>query len=347
MNGEELESSSQPAGLAAGARVLLTGATGFLGGHLLLGLQARGYRTRVLLREDSEDLDGKTQWLRDQGAEIFIGDLGDAKRLQQACRGMDGLIHSAAVLGGWSKIEKLQYEVNVDATAALYRAALTQKLKRVVHVSTIATVGATRKPRLLTEGEPWSWEGMPKLHYVKTKREAEERALHAVRNGLPVVVVNPTAMVGPRARDGHQRGLVTAVTQGGARRVPHGGASFAHVADVAESIVTALERGRVRERYLLGGPNLTWAEFHGGLARRVGLAPRISHWPTVAGRAFAAGALVLDVLGLSRPRFAPERFRAWGWYGFVDSSKAQRELGHPVLTPDELFERAVPETAIE
>lgn len=311
-------------------RVLLTGATGLLGGHVLRELVSSGKQVRALLRADSPDRERKRAWLEEQGAEVVEGDLRSTKALRAACRDVQGLIHSAATLGNWSRQNTHQYHVNVDGTASLMRVALERKLARVVHVSSIAAIGASRTPRPMDEDEVWSWDERPMLHYAKTKREAEERCLHALRNGLPTIVVNPAAMLGLPAEGGELRGLCVAAREGKPHRLMRGGASFALVSDVARSVVRALEVGRVGERYVLGGANATWSEFYEAAARHHGIDRRHPNWPDSLGRLLATGAMALDGIGLSRPRWAPERYRIWGWFGYADSSKAQRELDHEV-----------------
>ena len=322
----------------ATSHVLLTGASGYLGGHVLSELRRRSWDVSALLRTDSENREAKAQWIQDQGATVISGDLGSNKDLRRACKGITHLIHSAAVLGNWSRQNNKQFHINVDGTAALMRVALERKMKKVVYVSSIAAIGAARSPRPMDESEEWSWDDRPKMHYPKTKREGEERCLHAMRNGLPVVVVNPSAMLGRDAQGREIRGLCAHAKHGGTHRLMNGGTSFALVEDVAKSIVSALENGELGERYILGGANASWKEFYECAARVNGRKSQLSNWPNALGKALECGAMVLDGVGLSRPRWAPERFRVWGWYGYADSSKAQKRLGHVIRPLEEVLE---------
>jgi dihydroflavonol-4-reductase len=108
---------------------------------------------------------------------------------------------------------------------------------------------------------------------------------------------------------------------------------------VARGIVLALEKGRVGERYILGGANRSWLELFGALARRAGSPPPRSEYPLVLGRVLERGATLLDHLNLSRPPWAPELLRMWGWYSCADSSKARDELGYVVPTLESVLER--------
>jgi dihydroflavonol-4-reductase len=325
--------------LQAGRNVLLTGASGYLGGHILQELVGRGWAVRALLRAGSTDFRKKAEWIEEQGAQVVEGDLRSTRALRHVCRDVEAVVHSAAVLGNWSRQNTHQYHVNVDGTASLMRVALERGVQRVIHVSSIAAIGATRDPRAMNEDEVWSWSHRPKLHYSKTKREAEERCLHALRNGLPVVVVNPTAILGCAAQAEQLRGLCVSAREGRPSRLINGGASFACVEDVARSVVVAIEKGRVGERYILGGANGTWRDFYEASASFHGQDRRYGTWPNALGRVLDGGATLIDGVGLSRPPWAPERYRIWGWYGFADSTKAERELGHVVRTLPEVLRR--------
>ena len=156
---------------------------------------------------------------------------------------------------------------------------------------------------------------------------------------MPITVVNPAMLVGPRLDGRGPAGYVTRLARGKLRWIPPGGSSVCDVADVAAGTVLALERGRVGERYLLGGPNLSWRELYGALARELGVpAPRRSV-PGFAAASLARGAALLDLVRLSRPPWTPEIFRSWGWYAYADSGKAERELGYRSRSAAEIVRR--------
>ncbi len=303
--------------------MLVTGAGGFVGGHVVKALIAAGHHPRALLRPSS---DGSA--LEQAGIEVRRGDLLDETSLHRAARGADGLVHCAARLGAWSRQDEMQRRINVEGTAAILRVALQRKIARVVHVSSVVAVGLRREPVPLTEEEPWMGRAAPRINYVLTKFEAEQRVKVALAAGLAATIVNPAAMVGPHAYGPSKGGMVAAAREGRLKRLHPGGSSFAHVADVATGCVQALERGRVGERYLLGGENVTWLEVCRRAARQAGAPEPRGTWPLLAGRGLALAAGLLDAVHLSRPPWAPERYRMWGWYTFADSSKAVAELGY-------------------
>jgi len=310
--------------------VLVTGATGFLGREVVRALCDAGQGVRALVRTPTR---AEAFCYSDTGARPLtvtqhLGALEDERSLHNALRGADAVIHCAAHLGGWSRADGDQRRVNVEGTAALLRAAERRGVTRFVHVSTIAAVGFTREPRPMDEDEPWMGARGPQLGYALTKREAEERVFAASRAGLPAVVVNPTSLVGRNARGAVRGGNCAAAFAGRLRRAIPGGGSVVAVEDVARSCVLTLTRGAIGRRYILGGTNVTWRELGAAAAEAAGQAPPIGAWPVALGGVLARATGALDVVGLSRPRFAPERFRTWGWYTFADGRRAEDELGH-------------------
>jgi dihydroflavonol-4-reductase len=312
--------------------VLVTGAGGFLGSHAVAQLRARGVPLRAMIRPGSA-----RPWPVEPGVEVVEADLRDERSLRSACRGARALLHCAAHKGLWSRCDREQRQVNVEGTAALLRAAHDQGLERIVHVSTTAAVGGTREPEVLDERASWNL-CTARVSYVTTKHEAEERALCAAWAGMPVVVVNPGALFGPR-RFGGPSSTLARIRRGEMRWVPPGGTSVCDVEDVARACLVALERGRAGQRYILGGHNLSWAELYGGLARALGARPPTTRVPHLALGPLRLAATALDLVGLARPPWTPEVFRTWGWYTFVDSSKAVRELDYAIRPLEEMFAR--------
>lgn len=314
-------------------QVLVTGATGFLGSHVVRELRSRGHAVRALVRPGRP-----REHVESTGVELAEGDLLDRASLFGACRGVDGLVHCAARMGFWSRQDLEQRMVIVEGSSALFRAAHKAKVQRIAHVSSIAAVGASREPVRMDEG--WRWNGIRLgANYVRCKREIEDRVWCAVRGGMPITVVNPVFLVGPRLDGRGRSALVERVAGGKVRWVPPGGAALCDVEDAARGAVTALEEGRFGERYILGGHDLTWRELHEAVARELGVTSRARTAPLAVGRALALGAGALDLVRLSRPRFAPELYRAWGWYAFADSTKAERELGYRARPLDETIAR--------
>src|SRR5262245_65801405 len=211
-------------------RVLLTGATGFIGSHVLPALRARGHVVRCLVRP------GSSVSLLPRDVEVVRGALDDAGR---ALDGTEGLVHLAGVSGrlmrrGAERTNEL-WRVNVEGTARLFAEAARCGVRRAVHVTSLWTV---RRPDLATISP-----------YVESRIESERAALSVAGERLAVTCVCPTFVVGAGDRGPNFPGaLVRAVVRGHMVLVPPGGMTWIAVEDAAAAIVAALERGASKER---------------------------------------------------------------------------------------------------
>jgi dihydroflavonol-4-reductase len=316
-------------------RILVTGAGGFLGSHVARVLLGRGHQVRVLVRPSRPN-----KALEGLDVERAEGDLLDEPSLVRACRDSEGLIHCAARTGYWSRQDDEQRAINVEGTSALLRSAHRAKIGRIVHVSSIATIGCSKDGRVLDETHVWMPRSL-RINYVTTKHESEERAFAAAWAGMDVVVVNPCMLMGPRFDGRPRSGLVNGIANRTTRWIPPGGTSVVDVADAAEGCVLAFERGAKGQRYILGGHNQTWREMHERIARAAGVPAPKRSVPLFAARTLELGARVLDVAHLSRPPWTPEILRTWGLFGFVDSAKAKTQIGYTFRPLDETIRRAL------
>lgn len=228
-------------------KAFVTGATGFVGSAVVRSLLHRGIAVRVLVRPSSD--------LRNTAGldvEVFYGDLLVEDDLAEALRGCDTLYHVAAYYSTNEADTQTMYEVNVRGTKALMRAALRADVARVVHTSTIGTVGQPADGSLATEGTSFDlWDACS--HYAKSKYLSEATVLSMCEHGLPAVVVNPCAPVGARDIKPSSTGQrILDYLQGKLPSFIEGGINFISVADVAEGHVLAAEKGRVGEKYILG-----------------------------------------------------------------------------------------------
>lgn len=314
-------------------RVLVTGGTGFLGAYVVDGLIQGGHEVRALVRPGRPH-----DVIKSRGAEPAEGNLTDESSLRRACSGVEGLVHCAARSGFWSRQNEEQRRINVEGTSALYRAAHGMKVRRIVHVSSIAAVGINRDGAVMDEASRWT--GVHRsMNYVITKRESEERALAAARAKMPIVVVNPGALMGPRLDGSPPAWHLRRIAEGRTRWAPKGGSSLVDVEDVSGGVIAALERGRFGERYILGGHNITWRALYEMVARHVGARQSLREIPLFVNRALVFGGTLLDIARLSRPPWTPELFRLWGWYSWMDSSKAREELGYAFRPLEETIGR--------
>jgi dihydroflavonol-4-reductase len=249
--------------------VLVTGATGFLGSAVARKLLEAGKSVRLLTRAGSDRRN-----LAGLDAEPVMGSLDDPASLPAAVKGCDALYHVAADYRLWVPDPAAMYRTNVDGTRALMLAALDAGVTRIVHTSSVATLGLLPGGASADEATPVTLDDMIGP-YKRSKYLSEEvvRGLVASR-GLPAVIVNPSTPVGPRDVKPTPTGRT--LIEAAAGRMPayvDTGLNWAHVDDVAAGHLLAYEKGTIGERYILGGENLTLAEVLGIIARLTGGKP--------------------------------------------------------------------------
>jgi len=300
---------------------LVTGATGFVGRHLARLLLARGERVRVLVRRP----EAAEPWAR-AGAEVVLGDLTRPGDLGAAVAGCEVVYHVAAAYSTRPQDVAWLYQVNVRGTLNLLLAAHDAGIRRVVHTSTVGTIGRPADGAIPDESAPFNlWDAS---HYVRSKYFGELIAQGLADAGLSAVIVHPTACVGPEdvASSATGRRLL-AFLRGQWLPYPAGGINFVPVADVAHGMVAAAERGRVGEHYILGHAqgNLDEETYLAMMMRVSGQPaprpPRWGIWARLRGRAGARGHL-------------PEALTA-------NPTRAIRELGMPQSDLAEAFRQAV------
>jgi dihydroflavonol-4-reductase len=238
-------------------KVFVTGGTGFIGGHVVRRLRDRGDEVVALCRSAE-----KGAALGDIGCELVSGSLSDADAIRTAMRGCDAVIHGAAVyeVGIPKREHEAMYEANVLGTERVLRAALEEKISKVVYVSTVGAFGNTHGKVV---DESYHHPGTDfTSYYEKTKYEAHEIARRLIEDeGLPCVIVQPGGVYGP---DDHSA-IGTQINQFLAGRMPliafpDLGMNMVHVDDVAAGVLLALDRGKPGEAYVLGGQITTMRE---------------------------------------------------------------------------------------
>lgn len=315
---------------------LVTGATGFIGSHVARLLVEQGDAVRVLVRPTSR-LDA----IAGLPVETMTGDLLDAASLVPAVHGVSRVFHVAADYRLWSLDPRVIFQTNVAGTRNLIEACRAADLERFVYTSSVATIAVPRAGPLPDET---TIAGVDEMigEYKRSKLVAEQQVLQAAEDGLPIVVVNPTTPVGPgdwkptptgRIIVDFLRGRMPAFVDTGLNVVP--------VEDVAAGHLLAASRGRVGERYILGGRNLQLKEILHALAVITGRpAPRLRIPHAVATAVGYASELVARVGG-GEPAVPLEAVRMARHPMFVDTTKAARELGFTAGSVEAALERAV------
>ena len=316
--------------------ILVTGATGFVGSHVARLLAERGHRVRVLVRATSnmKALDGVK-------VEPVVGDLRDAASLVRAMNGVQRVFHVAADYRLWTRHPEEIYESNVGGTERLLEAVEKAGVERFVYTSTVATIAVPRHGALPDESINASIDEMIG-HYKRSKFQAEQSAIAAARRGGPVVIVNPTAPVGPLDWKPTPTGkIILDFLNGKMPAYVDTGLNVAPVEDVAMGHLLAADIGRFGERYILGGTNMTLKEILNALAPLAGRpAPRIKLPHAVALAAGYADEFVSRIAG-REPKIPVEGVKMSRHRMFVQSGKAERELGYTHSSIPAALERAV------
>jgi dihydroflavonol-4-reductase len=277
-----VESPFVEAGNTPGTRdsmtTLVTGATGFLGSAVARAVLDRGQAVRVLVRRDSDRRN-----IQGLDVDIAEGDLRDAQSLSSALKGCRALYHAAADYRLWAKNPAELYQTNVAATRDLLLLAAQAGVERMVYTSSVATLGREASGRPADEMTPVTIDDMTG-HYKRSKFLAEEEVKRLVRDeGLPVVIVNPSTIIGPRdIRPTPTGRMVEEAARGKIPAFVDTGLNVVHVDDVAAGHVQAFERGEIGERYVLGGEDMMLREILEEIAALVGRSPPRIRLPRAA-----------------------------------------------------------------
>ncbi len=251
---------------------LVTGATGFLGSAITRALLDRGEAVRVLVRRESDRRN-----IDSLDVELAEGNLNDPQSLRNAVKGCRAVYHAAADYRLWVKDPKELYETNVSGTRALLRSASEAGVERIVYTSSVATLGREPSGRPADERTPVTIDDMTG-HYKRSKFLAEEDVNRLVLDEkIPVVIVNPSTIIGPRdIRPTPTGRMVEEAARGKIPAFVDTGLNVVHVHDVATGHVQAFEHGKIGERYVLGGDDMMLREILAEIASLVGRrAPRI------------------------------------------------------------------------
>lgn len=315
---------------------LVTGASGFIGSHVARQLVAAGHSVRVLLRRTS-----RAQALDGLAVERAEGDLRDLLSLDRAMRGVRRVFHVAADYRLWAENPDEIYESNVAGTRRLFEVAAQAGVERVVYTSTVATIAVPHGGALPNEETRATLKQMIG-HYKRSKFLAEIEAIKAAAAGIPVVIVNPTAPVGPGDWKPTPTGrIIVDFLNGKMPAYVDTGLNLVAVEDVATGHLLAAEKGRTGERYILGARNMTLKEILDALAAITGRsAPRVRLPHAVALAAGYADEWFSRLVGRP-PQIPVEGVKMSRHRMFVASDKAESELGYRPGSVEAALDRAV------
>ncbi len=317
-------------------KALVTGATGFVGSAVARALLKAGWRVRALARKGS-----LRRNLQDLEVEVVEGDLADGESLKRALVGCEALFHVAADYRLGALHPDQLYRTNVEGTRNILIACREAGVARVVYTSSVATIGIPADGSPGREDTPVSLTDMIG-HYKRSKYLAEQVALDAARAGTSVVIVNPSTPIGPGDIKPTPTGQM--VLDAASGRMPayvDTGLNIVHVDDVAAGHLLALQHGRVGERYILGGQDMTLREILADIARLVGRNPPRVRLPSAVVLPIAYAAEVVARVTRRPTRVTVEGVRMARKHMFFSSSKAAQELGYQWRPPGKAFEDAV------
>ncbi|NIM92783.1 MAG: NAD-dependent epimerase/dehydratase family protein [Anaerolineales bacterium] len=318
-------------------RTFVTGATGFVGGAVVRRLLTAGHAVRVLVRPgtDTRQLDGLP-------VEHVLGDLADLGALRQGIHSCQWLFHLAALYAYWGYPWQDFYETNVEGTRRVIELAAEHGIERFVYTSSIATLGIPKDGSAGDEETPVTLDDMIG-HYKRSKFLAEQVVLEFAQKGAPVVIVNPAAPVGVGDHKPTQTGkMIIDFLNGRMPAYVDTGLTIVDVDDVAVGHLLAAEVGRIGERYILGGENLTLKEVLDILAEISDRPPvrfRIPHFVAMLWAYFDVALARLDPRRV--PTATPEAVRVSRKPEYFSSAKAVRELGFPQTPAREALRKAV------
>ena len=314
-------------------KTLVTGGTGFVGLHLAKELSRRGDELRLLVRERSnlEPLEGIE-------FEPAIGDVTDRDSVRRAMVGVERVFHVAGTTSMRSRDRLRVFQVNVGGTKNVFEEALSAGVERAVLTSSSSAVGTAKPGETIAENQPFT-VGRLGVAYISSKHDAELAAMRTAAKGLPVVIVNPSFVLGPDdpSPSGTSNALIRRLLL---RRIPgyvDGAINVVDVRDVAKGHLLADERGATSERYLLTGRNFTLQRLVADLSRIAGVPTPPVRMP---GRLVVMGVEGMELIGIHLPTSADEVRSGTQWFTYRND-KARDQLGWEPRPHEETLEDAV------
>ncbi len=317
--------------------VLVTGATGFLGKHLIRLLLDSDAQVRIRAFSRSkftDDGDGRVESIR--------GDITDAEDTASAVKGVDEIYHLAGVVDRSPSDQWLAYRVHVDGTRNLCEAIRTSGPRRCVIVSSSGTVAVSPEPTVHTEESGYKQAVVHEWPYYLSKIYQEKQALwYCAHRKLPLVVVNPSLLLGSGDDRLSSTNDVRLFLKGQIKLIPSGGLNLVDVRDAAAGLIGAMRQGAVGERYLLGGENLTFRQWIVNTARLADVTPPRFGLSESAARLGAAALRALYPLAGARFELSDATIRMSSLFWYCDSTKARRDLGFSTRPADETLRETI------
>lgn len=308
-------------------KVLVTGATGFIGTNLVRELISRGYKVNCLYRDLL-----KTKVLSHPDITLCRGDILDYESVRAAMSGCSGVFHTAAFTGVWTRKPEIIYRLNVDGTANVLEAALAEKVSDIVITSTAGVYGPSLDGMI---DEKHDNKIAHFSRYEETKQTAENLALSYISRGLNVRIVSPTRVFGPGIMNDSNSltRMINLYNSGKWRIIPGDGKSvgnYVYIDDVVEGHILVMEKGKTGEKYLLGGENVTYNDFFRILSELSGKKHFLFHLPFPVMLSFSWVTMGITLLTGIKPMITPALVRKFNFNFITSSQKAVTSLGYKI-----------------
>jgi len=311
-------------------KVIITGATGFIGRSLVEELLENNYEVKVLVRTKGKvpQWEGRVQEVQ--------GDILDYDSLEKAFKGLDGVFHLAGVISTLKKDEKFMYDINFVGSKNVFEAALKNNITNFLFLASIFALGTGTKDKPANEEIDYNLGNLD-IAYFKAKRLGELESYEYLKRGLPIKYVYPTFCVGPGDIYISSQRLIVDFLNGKLPATIRGGYNAIDVRDTAKGLRLGYEKGKIGEKYLVGGENITYIDFLKRLGKLTGknpprlVTPKFLLKPT---------ALIMEKV-MKNPLVDWGTALMAGYHWYYDDSKARKELGHTSRSLDESINDAV------
>lgn len=318
-------------------KVLVTGANGFLGSHIVKILIERGYDVRAFVLKGTP-----VDTLSGLACEIFDGNLLNPLDVENALEDCDFLIHTAAITDVWPTKNPLSWKINFDLVKTLTDIVRKKSVKKYIHVGTANSFGYGSIKEPGSEDKVFN-SGKYGLDYINSKKAAQDYLLEEARKdpGLPVVIINPTFMIGENDTKPGPGEMIISVIKHKVPGYSAGGRSFAAVKDVALACVNAIDKGLIGECYITGGTNMNYKQFFSLIADKVGVKSPKIFIPKFVAVPFAALMQLAAKVRKRKPLLSVTMARMSGDGHYYSSNKAIKELGYEQTGLDKALDEAV------
>ncbi len=318
-------------------KILVTGAVGFIGSQLALRLAESGENVRAVYRSNKNSL------IQHGNIEFVRGDILDKKFLEEVVKDCSRIFHVAALANNWAKDLKQFYDVNVTGTENILEAAKKSGVEKIVVTSTAGTIGPSSNGKAVNEE---IFSALEFGHYEKSKTEAEKKIFSSVKQGMNIVIVNPTRVYGPGKLS--KSNAITKIIQKYVQRKwkikigdgNHVG-NYAFVEDIVNGHILAMKNGRAGERYLLGGHNLSFNNFIEIVSKVSGIKNNLVPIPLALLGTYAITEDILAKLFSIEPKITYSWVKKYKANWSASTEKAQKEIGYTITPVEEAIKKTI------